>query len=152
MGNVGFRKGHVSHKQSEAVTQVRAPLHETVGRTSSLPLIKHLQGGHLNGAALDAFEGEPLPPDSPLWHMENDIISPHSASCAECEDINITNLFIDNLKRFVDGRPLRNVIRRELQHSSTAGRAACMALSSAFLQHCGFAASASLRQRPGRPN
>ena len=79
-------------------------------------LIKHLQSGHLRGAALDVFEKEPLPPDSPLWDMENVIISPHSASCAEYEDINITDLFIDNLRRFLDGRPLRNVIRPELQY------------------------------------
>ncbi len=79
-------------------------------------LIKHLQSGHLRGAALDVFEREPLPSGSPLWDMENVIISPHSASCAEYEDINITNLFIDNLKRFLDGRPLRNVIRPELQY------------------------------------
>jgi len=79
-------------------------------------LIKHLQSGHLRGAALDVFEREPLPPDSLLWEMENVIVSPHSASCAEHEDINITNLFIDNLKRFLDGRPLRNVIRPELQY------------------------------------
>jgi phosphoglycerate dehydrogenase-like enzyme len=79
-------------------------------------LIKHLQSGHLGGAALDVFEKEPLSPSSPLWDMENVIISPHSASCAQHEDINMTDLFIDNLKRFLDGRPLRNVIRVDLQY------------------------------------
>jgi len=79
-------------------------------------LIAALTSGHLRGAALDVFDKEPLPVDSPLWGMENVIISPHSASCAEHEDINITNLFIDNLHRFLDGRPLRNVIRPELQY------------------------------------
>lgn len=79
-------------------------------------LIEALRTGHLRGAALDVFEREPLPSDSPLWRMDNVFISPHSASCAEFEDENITHLFIDNLKRFLDGRQLRNVIRPELQY------------------------------------
>jgi glyoxylate/hydroxypyruvate reductase len=79
-------------------------------------LIRALHSGHLGGAALDVFETEPLPPESPLWTMSNVIICPHSASCAEHEDVNITELFIDNLQRYLDGRPLRNVIRPDLMY------------------------------------
>jgi phosphoglycerate dehydrogenase-like enzyme len=79
-------------------------------------LIKALKSGHLGGAALDVFETEPLPKESPLWDFDNVIISPHSASCAEHEDTNITELFIDNLQRYLDGRPLKNVIRPDIMY------------------------------------
>jgi len=62
------------------------------------------------------YEKEPVPESSPLWDMPNVLMSPHSASCCMYEDANITNLFIDNLRRYLDGRPLRNVVRPELQY------------------------------------
>lgn len=71
-------------------------------------LIEALQAGRLGGACLDVFEREPLPPDSPLWEMENVIVSPHSASTLADENAALTELFIDNLGRHLDGRPLRN--------------------------------------------
>jgi glyoxylate/hydroxypyruvate reductase A len=43
-------------------------------------LIAVLREGHLGGATLDVFEKEPLPPDSPLWHIPNVLITPHRAS------------------------------------------------------------------------
>ena len=62
------------------------------------------------------FAVEPLPAESPLWDMENVLVSPHSASCAEHEDDNMTDLFIDNLRRYLDGLPLRNTINPQLQY------------------------------------
>ena len=56
------------------------------------------------------FAVEPLPPDDPLWDMPNVIISPHSASTADSENAKITRLFCDNLKRFLAGSPLLNVL------------------------------------------
>ena len=79
-------------------------------------LIRALKEGHLAGAALDVFEVEPLPEDSPLWEMDNVLFSPHSASCAEFEDQKITDLFVDNLLRYLDDMPLRNIIDPELQY------------------------------------
>lgn len=73
-------------------------------------LTQALQSGHLRGAALDVFEVEPLPPDSPLWDMPNVIICPHSASTAVTENHKITRLFIDNLHRFLAGEPMLNVL------------------------------------------
>ena len=72
-------------------------------------LVEALQSGHLGGAALDVFETEPLPADSPLWAMPNVLISPHTASVVEAENPLIVELFVENLRRFLDGRPLRNV-------------------------------------------
>ncbi len=71
-------------------------------------LIASLRQGHLLGAALDVFQKEPLPPESPLWTMDNVIVSPHSASTSDRENARITDLFCRNLRRFLDGEPLLN--------------------------------------------
>src|SRR5207244_752134 len=73
-------------------------------------LIAALQSGHLGGAALDVFATEPLPADSPLWDMPHVLITPHSMSTATCENERLTALFADNLRRYLAGEPLRNVI------------------------------------------
>jgi glyoxylate/hydroxypyruvate reductase len=72
-------------------------------------LIDCLASGHLGGACLDVFETEPLPAGSPLWGMANVLISPHSASTVAAENRLLTDLFIDNLRRWLAGQPLRNV-------------------------------------------
>jgi phosphoglycerate dehydrogenase-like enzyme len=71
-------------------------------------LIEALRAGRLRGAALDVFAEEPLPPASPFWHLPNVLVSPHSASTLADENRRIVDLFLDNLGRFLDGRPLRN--------------------------------------------
>ena len=73
-------------------------------------LIRALQHKRLGGAALDVFRDEPPPPDSPLWNMPNVIVSPHSASTVTQENARITNIFVDNLRRYLRGEPLRNVL------------------------------------------
>ncbi len=72
-------------------------------------LARALAGGRIAGACLDVFESEPLPAGSPLWGMDNVIISPHSASTVAGENRLLTDLFIDNLGRWLAGEPLRNV-------------------------------------------
>ena len=71
-----------------------------------------LERGHLGGACLDVFETEPLPVSSPLWELPNVLVSPHSASTVEAENRLLTDLFIDNLRRWLAGAPLRNVYDR----------------------------------------
>jgi glyoxylate/hydroxypyruvate reductase len=73
-------------------------------------LIAALQSGKVGGAALDVFEEEPLPAGSPLWDMANVLICPHSASTSDRENERITELFCDNLRRYLAGVPLRNVL------------------------------------------
>lgn len=73
-------------------------------------LIRALQSGQLGGAALDVFAKEPLPPESPLWDLPNVLVCPHSASTADQENARLTELFCDNLKRYLEGLPLRNVL------------------------------------------
>ena len=72
-------------------------------------LIDALTAGQIAGACLDVFETEPLPASSPLWAMDNVIVSPHSASTVAAENELLTDLFIDNLGRWLAGEPLRNV-------------------------------------------
>jgi len=79
-------------------------------------LIEALRSGHLSGAALDVFAEEPLPPSNPLWEMPNVLVSPHSASTSDRENARITELFCDNLRRFVGGEPLRNVLNTALMY------------------------------------
>ena len=71
-------------------------------------LIATLAANRIRGAMLDVFEHEPLPSDSPLWAMPNVVVSPHSASTVADENGRIVEIFVDNLRRFLEGRPLRN--------------------------------------------
>ncbi len=73
-------------------------------------LIEALRSGHLHGAALDVFAEEPLPPTSPLWDMPNVLVSPHSASTSDRENSRITDLFCENLRRYLAKEPLLNVL------------------------------------------
>jgi glyoxylate/hydroxypyruvate reductase A len=73
-------------------------------------LVEALRSGHLGGAALDVFEEEPLPAASPLWDMPNVLVSPHSASTSDRENARLTELFCDNLRRYLAGQSLRNVL------------------------------------------
>ncbi|MCW4049910.1 MAG: D-2-hydroxyacid dehydrogenase [Candidatus Bathyarchaeota archaeon] len=77
-------------------------------------LIRLLKSGHLGGAALDVASKEPLPPESPLWDMPNVIISPHSASTADSENEKLTEIFVDNLHRYLNGKPFRNLLDKKL--------------------------------------
>jgi phosphoglycerate dehydrogenase-like enzyme len=79
-------------------------------------LVEALRSGHLSGAALDVFDQEPLPASSPLWEMENVLVSPHSASTSDRENERLTDLFCDNLRRFLDSQPLRNVLNPDLYY------------------------------------
>lgn len=67
-----------------------------------------LRSGHLTGAGLDVFEVEPLPADSPLWKMDNVIITPHNSGTTGSSGARSTEIFLDNLARYVKGDALRN--------------------------------------------
>jgi glyoxylate/hydroxypyruvate reductase A len=76
-------------------------------------LLQALRSGRLSGAALDVFAEEPLPDSSPLWDLPNVIVSPHSASTSDRENERLAELFCQNLRRFLDGQPLLNVLQPE---------------------------------------
>lgn len=73
-------------------------------------LVDALEAGTVGFAALDVFEVEPLPAESPLWAHPRVLISPHTAALDAREDRRIAELFADNATRFLDGMPLRNVV------------------------------------------
>lgn len=67
-------------------------------------LIKALQEGWIAGAGLDVFEEEPLPGNSPLWEMENVIITPHIAGPTPCYMNRLMEIFIKNLEAYIQGK------------------------------------------------
>jgi D-2-hydroxyacid dehydrogenase (NADP+) len=72
-------------------------------------LIAALKKGKLRGAGLDVFGTEPLSTDSRLWEMENVIITPHVAGFTPHYFARAAALLADNLERFIEGRPLKNL-------------------------------------------
>jgi phosphoglycerate dehydrogenase-like enzyme len=73
-------------------------------------LVDALRSGHLRAAAIDVARAEPLPSSSPLWDVENLMISPHSSPSQDRYVEIAFDLFLDNLRRYIAGEPLRNVI------------------------------------------
>jgi len=76
-------------------------------------LISALAAGKIAGAALDVFEEEPLSATSPLWQMENVIISPHIAGNSSRYHEKAAALFAENLQRYIEKRPLLNRLERK---------------------------------------
>jgi phosphoglycerate dehydrogenase-like enzyme len=79
-------------------------------------LIAALRDRRIAGAVLDVFATEPLPADSPLWTLPNVLVTPHAAALSARENERIAELFADNLCRYLDGRPLRNVVEPGLYY------------------------------------
>lgn len=100
----------------DAERLARLPRHAVlvnVGRGSvidSSALVAALHEGRLRGAAVDVTELEPLPADSPLWGRSDVILSPHTAALTVDEDDRIVRLFARNLRRFLTGEPLHNLV------------------------------------------
>lgn len=69
-----------------------------------------LESGQLGGAVLDVFEREPLEPDNPLWSTPNVIVTPHSSGFRANHWDEVTALFATNLRSYINGEPLKNVV------------------------------------------
>ncbi|CAN5679037.1 MAG: D-2-hydroxyacid dehydrogenase [Rubrobacter sp.] len=89
-----------------------------VGRGSVLDeaaLVEALRSGHLSGAALDVFEVEPLPEESPLWDLDNVIVSAHTTDVVpDLINASQTDLFCENLRRYLAGEEVLNVLDKHL--------------------------------------
>ena len=90
-----------------------------VGRGSAIDeeaLADNLESGHLDGAALDVFQTEPLPAGHRLWKTKNLLITPHIAgnmTLPYTKDKNV-QMFIEDLKNFVQGKTLHYLVDRKL--------------------------------------
>jgi len=80
------------------------------GVVDEAALVKALKERWIAGAALDVFEREPLPPDSELWGMDNLILTPHISGTSDKYNGRVAELFCDNLRRYLAGLPLRNLV------------------------------------------
>ncbi len=77
-------------------------------------LVQALREGWIAGAGLDVTDPEPLPPDSPLWEMPNVIITAHYSGLTPHYNERAIPIFLENLRRYVSGESLQNVVDKEL--------------------------------------
>jgi phosphoglycerate dehydrogenase-like enzyme len=77
-------------------------------------LITALQEHRLGGAALDVTDPEPLPTESPLWKLDNVLITPHIAGFSRFYNDRVVELFSENLRRYLHGELLLNTVQRNL--------------------------------------
>lgn len=98
----------------------KGALFVNVGRGSFVrndDLVFALESGHLGGAVLDVFEREPLDEASPLWDMENVLMTPHIAGPSFEGNVDVQDciweICMENLERYLKGEPLRHVVDRK---------------------------------------
>ncbi|MBN9333000.1 NAD(P)-dependent oxidoreductase, partial [Devosia sp.] len=82
-----------------------------LGAWSEADIVKALTDGTLGAASLDVFEVEPLPPDSPLWAIENCYITPHIAAISD--EKSGVRYFTEVVQDHRMGKPLINVVDRQ---------------------------------------
>ena len=91
----------------------------SIGRGATVDeeaLVEALRERRIRGAALDVFEEEPLPPDHPLWTLDNVLLSPHTADHTADSHQRAMQFFLENLRRFRAGEPLENVVDKAEQY------------------------------------
>jgi phosphoglycerate dehydrogenase-like enzyme len=76
-------------------------------------LVEALRAGRIAGAALDVFSQEPLPPESPIWALPNVFATPHISWNSPHIRPRTLDIFLENLRRFVAGEPLVNLVDKE---------------------------------------
>ena len=76
-------------------------------------LVRALDEHWIAGAGLDAFATEPLPTDSKLWELPNVIYSPHMSGGGEDVAMIATELFCENLRRYMSGKRLLNIVNKK---------------------------------------
>jgi glyoxylate/hydroxypyruvate reductase A len=77
-------------------------------------IVAAIRDGVLIGASLDVFETEPLDPASPLWDLDDVVVTPHCAGWSDPAEL--TRQIMDQIAAFEAGRPLRNVVDRAAQY------------------------------------
>ena len=104
-------RGLIGSAELGAMKPAAVLINVSRGRLVDEPaLAAALQAGHIAGAALDVFEEEPLPEDSPLWSLPNVLITPHTSAARRDHWDLATDLFAGNLRRFERREDLMNVV------------------------------------------
>ncbi len=83
------------------------------GIVNEAALARALKENWIAGAGLDVFEQEPLPADSALWKLGNALIAPHISGATSHYDDRAVELFCENLRRYLNGEELLNLVERE---------------------------------------
>jgi phosphoglycerate dehydrogenase-like enzyme len=84
------------------------------GIVDDAALLRALADGRIAAAALDAHSVEPLPADSPFWDLPNVVVTPHNGATTARTAQRGFEIFLDNLRRYDAGEPLRNVVDKTL--------------------------------------
>jgi phosphoglycerate dehydrogenase-like enzyme len=106
--------GFIGEKQLRAMKPSAHLINISRGAVVDEPvLIKALKEKWFAGAGLDVFQTEPLPPGSELWDLPNTILSPHTCGRLDDTDSMVTDLFCANLKRFIAGKRLVNLVDKK---------------------------------------
>lgn len=83
------------------------------GILDEVALVRALKENGIAGAGLDVFEEEPLPADSELWKLENVLLAPHVSAATPHYDDRAVQLFCENLRRYLRGEELLNLVDKE---------------------------------------
>jgi phosphoglycerate dehydrogenase-like enzyme len=107
----GETRGLIGARELAAMRRDAILVNVSRGRlVDEAALTRALTDGEIGGAALDVFEQEPLPNESPLWSMDNVLVTPHMAGFRPDHWDAVVDLFSENLRRFEAGRELLNVV------------------------------------------
>jgi phosphoglycerate dehydrogenase-like enzyme len=107
-------KGLIGEKELQGMKQSAYLINIARGSiVQEKALIRALQEGWIAGAGLDVFETEPLPEDSPLWEMENVIITCHYAGATPFYFDRVMEIFLENMRRYQSGEPLINQVNKQ---------------------------------------
>lgn len=107
-------KGMIGQKELRVMKKTAYLIN--IGRGGTIDedsLITALQSGWIAGAGLDVFEDEPLPENSPLWGMDNVIITAHYSGMTPHYHERGLSIFKENLKRYIRGEEMMNVVNKE---------------------------------------
>lgn len=106
MGMIGARELHALPETAFLLNPSRGPI------VQEEALLIALRESWIAGAALDTHFSYPLPPDHPLWRMPNVILTPHISGSDRSRDfpMRLGELFAQNVERYLDGRPLLNLV------------------------------------------
>ncbi len=108
MGMIGQKELKTMKESAHIINIARGPI------IQEKALIKALREDWIAGAGLDVFEQEPLPADSPLWDMENVVITSHYAGATPFYMDRLIEIFTENLRRYQAGEPMINVVDKNL--------------------------------------